>query len=174
MRLEIWCKISLSGDWCLCTAPRTRNGACYYWIGLDWLSLLRDFTPFALPSNRHFFCLRLRYQRDIRIKDEFFGDFLFRKCSSSTAVNVTSCYSDDSDRPHPSRRTDRPIVFARCRQWALSTPSNLRFDWTHASQPLIGIPVCSELLKVETGNWVTRPETEYFTPPKRRRPDKTV
>ena len=32
MRLEIWCKIGLSGDWCLCTALRTRSGACYYWI----------------------------------------------------------------------------------------------------------------------------------------------
>jgi len=33
MRLEIWCKIALSGDWCLCTALHTRSGACYYWIG---------------------------------------------------------------------------------------------------------------------------------------------
>ena len=32
MRLEIWCKIGLSADWCLCTALRTRSGACYYWI----------------------------------------------------------------------------------------------------------------------------------------------
>ena len=31
-RLEIWRKIGLSGDWCLCTALRTRSGACYYWI----------------------------------------------------------------------------------------------------------------------------------------------
>ena len=34
MRLEIWCKISRSGDWCLCIAPSIRCGACYYWIGL--------------------------------------------------------------------------------------------------------------------------------------------
>ena len=32
MRLEIWCKIGLSADWCLCTALCTRSGACYYWI----------------------------------------------------------------------------------------------------------------------------------------------
>ena len=32
MRLEIWRKIGLSGDWCLCTVLRTRSGACYYWI----------------------------------------------------------------------------------------------------------------------------------------------
>jgi len=31
MRREIWCKISLSGDWCLCTALRTRSGVCYCW-----------------------------------------------------------------------------------------------------------------------------------------------
>ena len=34
MRLEIRCKISLSGDWCLCTALCTRSGACYCWIGV--------------------------------------------------------------------------------------------------------------------------------------------
>ena len=28
MRLEIWRKIGLSPDWCLCTALRTRSGAC--------------------------------------------------------------------------------------------------------------------------------------------------
>jgi len=33
MRLEIWCKVGLSGDWCLCTALCTRSGACCYWIG---------------------------------------------------------------------------------------------------------------------------------------------
>ena len=33
MRLEIWRKIDLSGDSCLCTALHTRSGACYYWIG---------------------------------------------------------------------------------------------------------------------------------------------
>jgi len=32
MRLEIWCKIGLSADWCLCTALHTRSGACYCWI----------------------------------------------------------------------------------------------------------------------------------------------
>ena len=32
MRLEIRCKIGLSGDWYLCTVLRTRSGACYYWI----------------------------------------------------------------------------------------------------------------------------------------------
>ena len=32
MRLEIWRKIGLSADWCLCTVLRTRSGACYYWI----------------------------------------------------------------------------------------------------------------------------------------------
>ena len=42
MRLEIWRKIGLSGDWCLCTALHTR-GACYALIvvhatiGLDWI-----------------------------------------------------------------------------------------------------------------------------------------
>ena len=34
-RLEIWRKIGLSGDWRLCTALRTRSGACYYWIGCE-------------------------------------------------------------------------------------------------------------------------------------------
>ena len=33
MRLEIWRKIGLSGDRRLCTALRTRSGACYCWIG---------------------------------------------------------------------------------------------------------------------------------------------
>jgi len=33
MKIEIWRKIGLSGDWCLCTALRTRSGACYDWIG---------------------------------------------------------------------------------------------------------------------------------------------
>jgi len=33
MRLEIWREIGLSADWCLCTALRSRSGACYYWIG---------------------------------------------------------------------------------------------------------------------------------------------
>ena len=33
MRLEIWCKIGLSGDWCLCIVLRTCSSACYYWIG---------------------------------------------------------------------------------------------------------------------------------------------
>jgi len=35
MRLEIWHKIGLSGDWCLCTALHTHSGACYYWIGWE-------------------------------------------------------------------------------------------------------------------------------------------
>ena len=35
MRLDIWHKISLSGDWCLCTALCTGSGACYYWIVWD-------------------------------------------------------------------------------------------------------------------------------------------
>ena len=30
-RLEIWCKIGLSGDWCHCTVLHTRSGARYYW-----------------------------------------------------------------------------------------------------------------------------------------------
>ena len=34
MRLEIWCKVGLSGDRRLCTALRTRSGACYCWIGV--------------------------------------------------------------------------------------------------------------------------------------------
>ena len=33
MRLEIWCKIGLSADWCLCAVLCTRSGACYCWIG---------------------------------------------------------------------------------------------------------------------------------------------
>ena len=36
MRLEIWRKIGLSGDWCLCTVQHTRSGACCHWIG-DWV-----------------------------------------------------------------------------------------------------------------------------------------
>jgi len=36
MRLEIWCKIGLSADWCLCTALRSRSGACCCWTGFDW------------------------------------------------------------------------------------------------------------------------------------------
>ena len=31
IRLETWHQISLSGDWCLCTALCTRIGACYCW-----------------------------------------------------------------------------------------------------------------------------------------------
>ena len=34
-RSEIWHKIGLSADWCLCTALRTRSGACCYWTGLE-------------------------------------------------------------------------------------------------------------------------------------------
>jgi len=42
-RLEIWRKIGLSGDWCLCT----RSAACYCWIGLEplkgvWSHTLAD------------------------------------------------------------------------------------------------------------------------------------
>ena len=33
MRIEIWHKIGLSGDWCLCTVLLTHSCACYYWIG---------------------------------------------------------------------------------------------------------------------------------------------
>jgi len=40
MRLEIWCKIGLSTDWCLCTSLHTRSGACYYWIGLACITNL--------------------------------------------------------------------------------------------------------------------------------------
>ena len=40
MRLEIWRKIGLSWDWCLCTALHTRSGACYYWIG--WPQVARS------------------------------------------------------------------------------------------------------------------------------------
>ena len=40
MRLEIWCKIGLSGDRCCCTALHTCSAACYYWIGLDRVSWL--------------------------------------------------------------------------------------------------------------------------------------
>ena len=36
MRLEIWRKIGLSTDWCLCTAQRTCSDVCYYWIGMSW------------------------------------------------------------------------------------------------------------------------------------------
>ena len=39
MRLEIWCKIGLSADWCLCTALRTRSGACYCCISPSVCSL---------------------------------------------------------------------------------------------------------------------------------------
>ena len=31
MRLEIWCKIGLSGDWCLCTVLHLCSGACIDW-----------------------------------------------------------------------------------------------------------------------------------------------
>jgi len=38
MMLEIWHKIGLSGDWCLCTALRTPSGACHCWffLGGGW------------------------------------------------------------------------------------------------------------------------------------------
>ena len=39
MRLEIWHKIYLSADWCLCTALCTRSGACYYWTGNSYWQL---------------------------------------------------------------------------------------------------------------------------------------
>ena len=38
--------------------------------------------------------------------------FIFRSAYTVTRV-VTTCYSNDSDRPHRRRRTDRSIVFAR-------------------------------------------------------------
>ena len=41
MRLEIWCKIGLSGDRCLCTALHTCSAAIALdWIGLDRVSWL--------------------------------------------------------------------------------------------------------------------------------------
>jgi len=43
MKLEIWHKIGLSADWCLCTVLCTRTGACYYWI---------RFAHMPLPSAR--------------------------------------------------------------------------------------------------------------------------
>ena len=50
MRLEIWCKIGLSGDWRLCT----RRGACYYWTG--WHMLL---TSAVLFSSHYTICVSL-------------------------------------------------------------------------------------------------------------------
>ena len=45
MKLEIWCKIGLSGDWCLCTALRSHSGACYCWIGwTEWHHELFEFV----------------------------------------------------------------------------------------------------------------------------------
>ena len=34
MRLEIWCKVGPSADWCLCTVLCTHSGPCCYWIGI--------------------------------------------------------------------------------------------------------------------------------------------
>ena len=44
MRLEIWRKIGLSGDWCLCTALRTRSGACCCWVVTTSLRFKRTET----------------------------------------------------------------------------------------------------------------------------------
>jgi len=49
MRLEIWCKIGLSADWCLCTALLTRSGARYCWIGYLYL----NYTTNAKCTHPH-------------------------------------------------------------------------------------------------------------------------
>ena len=36
MKPKNWLRVDRSGDWCLCLALRTRSGAWYYWIGLDF------------------------------------------------------------------------------------------------------------------------------------------
>jgi len=36
-RQEMQPRINLSGECWLCIAPRTHSGACYYWIGLDYV-----------------------------------------------------------------------------------------------------------------------------------------
>jgi len=63
MRLEIWCKICLSADWCLCTALRTRSIACYYWIGVHVLCSSRVLTE---AHNNSFHFIYYKQQRDIR------------------------------------------------------------------------------------------------------------
>ena len=51
-RLEIWRKIGLSGDWCLCTSLRTRSGACYiYGIYLCRYLACWCRSPPNLPSS---------------------------------------------------------------------------------------------------------------------------
>jgi len=52
VRLEIGCKIGLSGDWCLCTVLHTRSGACYYWIGAKNRRIMLE-TSYAvcMPCN---------------------------------------------------------------------------------------------------------------------------
>ena len=58
MRLEIWQKIGLSADWCLCTALCTRSGACYYWIEdlptVDTLNIMDRPTTQPQPAFGHY------------------------------------------------------------------------------------------------------------------------
>ena len=72
MRLEIWHKIGLSGDWCLCTALHTRSDACYYWIGLDlfrvWPSVLTRTLDTPLSQLFHFHVLTLGKLLTFKVK----------------------------------------------------------------------------------------------------------
>jgi len=59
MRLQIWRKIGLSGDWCLCT---TRRGACYYWIGMVLYCLSKSSGKFGFgvkkPPRTPQYCMK--------------------------------------------------------------------------------------------------------------------
>jgi len=48
--IEIWHKIGLSADWCLCTVLCTRSGACYCWIVLKRLNQSRWHKKVGLGS----------------------------------------------------------------------------------------------------------------------------
>ena len=71
-RLEIWCKIGLSGDWCLCTAPCTRSGACYYWIGRFCSPCRRELLHSNHGENdrvlHNLHCLRIKHMPILSIQ----------------------------------------------------------------------------------------------------------
>ena len=77
MRLEIWHKISLSGDWCLWTVLLTRSSACYYWNA-------KAGTHFTIPQVG-----RLSWLRQSR-----------KGCSPNTQILLSSWQWDSIPSTH--------------------------------------------------------------------------
>ena len=88
MRLEIRCKIGLSGDRCLCTVLRTRSSACYYWIGVTF------------PCDDHFFHL-FHKKTSVRIKTTKTILHTFKGPSSGTMQVYTSLQADNHTSTPP-------------------------------------------------------------------------